>query len=94
MALSKPMYSVNHSAQYQYRPKNRQVWQGYLLSNDERRRIDNLMGRALLDDSFCQELLHNRSTTLLAEFGLSASTQDWLCSIEASSLSELAQAIA
>jgi hypothetical protein len=72
----------------------RKLWQGYLLSQEERRRIDNLIGSALLDQHLCERLINRRDVAIFAEIGLSPETQQWLCSIEASSLTEFAQAIA
>lgn len=95
MALSKQMYPVDYTSHAQpYKLSRRKVWHGYLLSNEERSRIDHMLGKALLDQTFCDRLLHNRDSVLLSEHGLTAETQDWLCSIDASSLSELAEAIA
>jgi hypothetical protein len=71
-----------------------EVWHGFLLSSDEKRRIDNLMGSALLDDCLCDLLVNKRDSSIMARFGLSRETQNWLRSIEASSLEELAQEIA
>ena len=72
----------------------RDLWHGFLLSVDEKRRIDQLMGSALLDDTLCELLVNQRDTSLMARFGLSLDTQKWLRSIPASSLEELAQEIA
>ena len=71
-----------------------EVWPGFLLSTEEKRRIDRLMGSALLDDSLCDLLVNKRDTTVMSSFGLSLETQGWLSSIEAASLEELAQEIA
>lgn len=70
------------------------VWRGFLLTTDEKRSIDRLMGSALLDDSLRDLLVNQRDTSLMASFGLSRDTQNWLRSIQASSLEELAQEIA
>ncbi len=95
MALSKQIYSFDRGAtSLQYKIGRREVWHGYLLSHDERAHLDNMMGRALLDEAFCEQLLYHRDASLLADYGFSTETQRWLCSIEAGSLSELAQAIA
>jgi hypothetical protein len=51
------------------------------------------MGTALLDENVRQQLLHNRSDTLLAEFSLSKQTRSWLRAVQATTLEELAQAI-
>ncbi|HVU14363.1 MAG TPA: hypothetical protein VHD90_23960 [Phototrophicaceae bacterium] len=71
-----------------------QVWPGFLLSTDEKNRIDRLMGSALLDDSLCDRLVNKRDASLMASFGLSSETQSWLSAIKATSLEELAQEIA
>ena len=70
------------------------IWRGFLLSADEKRGIDRLMGTALLDDSTRDLLVNQRDASLMASFGLSGETQSWIRSIEASSLEELAQEIA
>lgn len=72
------------------RPK---VWHGFLLSTDEKQRIDRMMGSALLDDKLCHRLVKDRDTSVMSAFDLSAETQHWLCNIRASSLDEIAQAI-
>ncbi len=69
------------------------VWWDYLLSRSERQRLENLMGLALLDRKLCESLLARRDDSLLAAFGLSQETRDWLKSIKANSLAELAQAM-
>jgi hypothetical protein len=69
------------------------AWWKYVLSKDERRRLDNLMGLALLDEDVCDRLLIARDESLMSAFGLSDATQAWLRAIEANSLVELAQAI-
>ena len=70
------------------------IWRGFLLTADEKRGIDRLMGSALLDDSTRDLLVNQRDASLMASFGLSRETQSWIRSIEASSLEELAQEIA
>jgi hypothetical protein len=68
-------------------------WWDYMLSKDESRRLDNLMGVALLDEEVSQRLVNDRDDTLLASFGLSKETRSWLRGIPATSLVELAEAI-
>lgn len=70
-----------------------QVWQGFLLSYEEKQRIDRMMGSALLDETLCRRLVKDRDTAVMSAFELSAETQNWLRSIRASSLDEIAQAI-
>jgi len=84
-------------ASWNARPETREVplkpiWHGYLLTREERTSLDRMMGKALLDSRFCDRLLRQRDSALLAEFGFSPSAEAWLCSIKADSLSELAQA--
>jgi hypothetical protein len=69
------------------------AWWDYVMHKEERRRLDNLMGLALLDESVCERLLDGRDQSLLSAFGLSYETQAWLRAIQASSLVELAEAI-
>jgi hypothetical protein len=69
------------------------AWWDYMLSKDESRRLDNLMGVALLDEDMSQRLVTDRDDTLLASFGLSKETRTWLRNVPATSLVELAQAI-
>ncbi len=69
------------------------VWWDYVLSKDEQCRLENLLGVALLNGDVRERLLHSHDNSLLAAFGLSQETQAWLCSVKASSLAELAQAI-
>ena len=74
--------------------KHSGIWRGFLLSAEEKRRIDQLMGSALLDESLCDLLVNKRDLSVMASFGLSFETQKWLRSVEAASLEELAQEIA
>jgi len=63
------------------------------MGKEEKQRLDSLMGTALLDETVRHRLVRERDTSLLSAFGLSKETQLWLRSIEAGSLTELAQAI-
>ena len=69
------------------------AWWNYMLGKEERRRLDHLMGVALLDEGICDQLVKERDGSLLTAFGLSEDTQAWLRTIKATSLVELAQAI-
>jgi hypothetical protein len=69
------------------------AWWDYVLSKEESRRLDNLMGIALLDEEFGYRLLNERDDALLKPFGFSNETLNWLRTIQAGSLVELAQAI-
>jgi hypothetical protein len=73
--------------------KGGSAWWDYLLSKGESRRLDNLMGIALLDEEFSHRLLNDRDDRLLEPFGLSLETRAWLRSIKAKTLVEFAQAI-
>ncbi len=68
-------------------------WWEYMISKEERQRLDNLMGLALLDEDVRERLVNKRDDSLLAAFGLSEATRGWLRAIRANSLDELAQAI-
>lgn len=63
------------------------------MGKEEKRRLDNLMGTALLDTTVHNRLVYERDSALFAAFGLSKETQSWLRTVEANSLTELAQAI-
>ncbi len=69
------------------------AWWQSVLSQNERERLDDLLGLALLDKDLCEQLVLKRDTSLLAAFGLSENTQQWFSRIKASTLKELAQAI-
>ncbi len=63
------------------------------MGKEEKRRLDHLMGTALLDAEVHNRLVYERDSSLLTAFGLSKETQSWLRTVEANSLTELAQAI-
>jgi predicted site-specific integrase-resolvase len=69
------------------------TWWNYVLSKEERRRLDQLLGVALLDDEVRERLVERRDRALFERFGLSTETQTWLCSVQAASLTELAEAV-
>jgi hypothetical protein len=69
------------------------VWWDHVRSKEERKRLDNLMGLALLDEDVCRRLLQDRDSGLFTAFGLSLETQAWLRAINAATLVELAEAI-
>lgn len=68
-------------------------WWEDMLSRDEKQRLDNLMGVALLDTEICHRLVTERDSTLFNAFGLSEKTQQWLHDIQARTLNEFARAI-
>ncbi len=69
------------------------TWWRHLFHQSERERLDNLIGLALLDPEICERLVNKRDPSLLSTFGLSKQMQDWLKSLNASTLKELAQLI-
>ena len=64
-----------------------------MLTRQEKQRVDNLMGNALLDEGVRKRLLYNKDDTLLATYGLCEETRAIFRNIHATSLAELAQAI-
>ena len=68
-------------------------WWEDMLSRDEKQRLDNLMGVALLDTDIRNRLVNERDKSLFTAFGLSEKTQQWLHEIQARTLNELARAI-
>lgn len=69
------------------------AWWEHVRALDEQKRLDNLMGVALLDEAVCEQLLHGRSDSLMNAFGLSEETQRRLRTVRAATLADLAQAI-
>lgn len=69
------------------------AWWQHILSQDERKRLDNLMGVALLDTEIRRRLLTGQDDSLFSAFGISDETRQQLRSIQATSLVDLAQAI-
>lgn len=70
------------------------TWWAYIANQDERKRLDQMFGMALLDETICDRLVHERDETLFRAFGLSEPTKQWIRRIEAESLHDLAQAVA
>ena len=70
-----------------------QEWWEYVLSRDERKRLDHLFGMALLDETICRRLLVERDESLLVAFELSERTKQFIRKVNAASLSDLAQAV-
>lgn len=68
-------------------------WWSYLHNKDERKRLDQLLGAALLDPKLCSRLIDDRDEDLLNAFGLSDITKQWIQTVNISSLSDLAEAI-
>lgn len=65
----------------------------HVLPQKDKRALDNLMGVALLDADVRHRLVYERDNNLLSDFSISGETQNWLRSIQATSLVELARAI-
>ncbi|MDZ4771404.1 MAG: hypothetical protein SGJ24_19950 [Chloroflexota bacterium] len=74
--------------------KPQSIWQGFLISAEEHKRINRLLTAALLDDALCHRIVFERDTHVMASYGLSIETQHWLSGIHADSLEALAQEIA
>lgn len=68
-------------------------WWDYVTTKDERQRLDNLIGLALLDSDICRRLLEEHDESLYSAFDLSYPTRCWLRTLDAASLPELAEAI-
>jgi hypothetical protein len=68
-------------------------WWSYLHNKDERKRLDQLLGAALLDQKLCNRLIQDRDEELLTAFGLSDITKQWIQTVSIASLSDLAEAI-
>ncbi|MBI5669078.1 MAG: hypothetical protein HZC41_13825 [Chloroflexi bacterium] len=69
------------------------TWWQHVLSQDERQRLDHLMGVALLDTDICKRLLGGKDDSLFSAFGLSEETRQQLRSVQATTLVDLARAI-
>lgn len=69
-------------------------WWSYVRNQDERRRLDHLLGVALLDENVRNRLVNGRDEELMTAFGLSEKTQWWISSLAATSLSDIAKHVA
>jgi hypothetical protein len=69
-------------------------WWNYVRNQDERRRLDHLLGVALLDENVRRRLVDSRDEALLTAFGLSESTKWWIVTLRANSLSDIAKEVA
>ena len=69
------------------------MWWDHLHEQDEQKRLDNLMGVALLDADICERLLSGSDDSLMSAFGISEETQSRLKSTQAANLTDLAQAL-
>ena len=68
-------------------------WWDYVLSKDEAKKLNELLGTALLDADFCQRLLSGTDESILSKFEFSTQMREWLLNIHASTLQELAEAL-
>jgi hypothetical protein len=68
-------------------------WWDYVLSKDETKKLNELLGIALLDSDFCQRLLSGNDESILTKFDFSSPMRDWLMNIHATTLQELAEAL-
>ncbi|MEQ8677809.1 MAG: hypothetical protein RIC84_31650 [Aggregatilineales bacterium] len=69
-------------------------WWSYVRNQDERRRLDHLLGVALLDENVRHRLVNIRDEDLLSAFGLSEPTKCWIITLKATSLSDIAKEVA
>jgi|SRR5579859_3396120 len=72
----------------------RENWWEHVLSVSEGRKLDYLLGTALLDADLQRRLVEERDDALLKAFGLSDVTCQWLRTIKATSLADLGREIA
>ena len=68
-------------------------WWDYVLSGDEKARIDSLMSAAMLDSSLKERLLNGVDVELLKAFKLTEPTIKLLGRIQAATLTEFAQCV-
>jgi hypothetical protein len=68
-------------------------WWELVRSKEESKRLDNLMGLALLDEDICRRLLKEHDPSLFVAFGLAPETQAWLRTIKVATLAEFAEAV-
>lgn len=69
------------------------TWWDHIHEQNEQKRLDSLMGVALLDAEICERLLSGSDDTLMTAFEISAETQSRLRSVQATNLTDLAQAL-
>lgn len=69
------------------------IQERHFISAGEKQKLDRLFGLALLDKALCHRLVTERDRSLLAEFGISTETQNWLGVVPATSLMDLARAV-
>ena len=69
-------------------------WWHYLLAQEEAYRLDVLITLAFMHDSIRQQLLDDRDPDLMALFQLSSETTHWLAQVEATTIADLALAVA
>lgn len=65
-----------------------------ILADSEREKLDRLIGAAMLDYATCRRLIGERDTALFEEYELSPISRELIIRAQASSLPELAAAIA
>jgi hypothetical protein len=69
------------------------AWWKHVLNLEEKRRLNNLVGIALLDTGVRNRLIDERDPALYEAFGLSDETKRWLQDVSADTLDELASII-
>ena len=85
---------LQRTAQREHHFTRSSIWRGFLLNADEKRRIDRLMGSALLDDSLCDLLVNQARRFPDGELRAFAGNSGLAAQHPGSSLEELAQEIA
>ena len=59
----------------------------------DRKKLDQLLGAALLNPQICHRLIYERDQRLFEEYELAPETQVWLRNLKVCSLIELAEAV-
>jgi len=72
---------------------NADVWAHPALTQTESERLDHLIGLALVDAKIRDRLIVQHDPSLLDAFDLTEVMRQWLASVKAGTLEELAQAI-
>lgn len=63
------------------------------LTSNDREKLDRLIGAAILDSTVYERLIDRQDTALFDEYELSQVTRALICTVRASTLTELADAI-
>ena len=88
------MALANHSLPLYKRPSSRRVVSlSEVLTEEQITNVNRLLGWALLDDTIRQRLVLDRDMALMADYGLSALTQQWLRDLPVSTLQAMAEQV-